>query len=181
MPTFLRPVYHFIPVNAFMARIVSIGLSLIPCLRRDFLLCTKEGMVFLSGNHPKRTPAQKAQRYGLGVLACALIIFILWQIPYDILREERYRIYGETRTTGVVVEVNADSTGESYPFVIRYKYLDMDGIARDTTAPLPREIWEMFRPGNKVDVFYITSRPHMARIAGEIEPAFQLWIREILQ
>lgn len=138
-------------------------------------------MVFLSGNHSQRTPAQKAMRYGIGTATCLCIIFILWQIPYDILREERYRLYGETRTTGLVLEVGADSSGDGYPFMLRYKYVDADGLARESTAPLPREEWEMYRPGNRIEVFFINARPNIVRVQGEIEPPFQLWLRNFLQ
>jgi len=137
-------------------------------------------MAFFTSAHPKRTPAQRAIRYATGTLACALIIFILWLLPYDILREERYRIYGETRTSGMVLEMGADPTTD-YPFMIRYKYIDADGIAREAMAPLDRERWEEYRPGNSIDVFYIRSRPNIVRITGELEPPFQLWLRDILQ
>lgn len=138
-------------------------------------------MVFLIGNTPERTPAQRVMRYVTGTLACALIVFVLWQLPYDILREERFRMYGEDTTTGIVLEVGADASGNDYPFMIRYKFVDPDGYAREAEAPLPRELWEQYRPGSPIEVFYITSRAHISRVKGEIEPPFQLWLREKLQ
>jgi len=138
-------------------------------------------MVILSGNKPKRTRAHQAVRYAIGVLSCALIVFFLWQIPYDILREERFRIYGETATTGIVLEVGADASVDGYPFTIKYKFVDTDGYAREAVAPLPRELWEQYRPGSPIEVFYITSRAEISRVKGEIEPAFQIWLREKLQ
>lgn len=138
-------------------------------------------MVFLKGKQPHRTPAQKAVRYAIGAISCALIVFILWQIPYNILREERFRIYGETSTTGIILEVGADASGNGYPFMIRYKYVDADGLAREASAPLPRELWEQYRPGSPIEVIYITSRAEIARVPGEIEPRFQLWLRSVLQ
>lgn len=138
-------------------------------------------MVFFARNNTTRTPARRAGRYAIGALACAFIIFLLWQIPYDILREERHRIYGETMTTGIVLEVGADASADDYPFMVRYKYVDADGLAREATAPLPRELWEQYRPGSAIEVIYITARAEISRVKGEIEPPFQLWLRNLLQ
>lgn len=137
-------------------------------------------MVYLSSQHPKRSLAQQLGRIVLGAMVCTLIVFILWQIPYDILREERQRMYGETLTTGQVLEVGADaSTG--YPFMIIYQYVDSDGIVREAAASLPREAWERYRPGSLIEVLYIRSRPDIVRVTGEIEPHFQLWLRRVLE
>lgn len=111
----------------------------------------------------------------------ALIIIALWQIPYDILREERFRVYGETRTAGVVTETHtvvAENGKRRY--LIEYKYVDQDGFARTATAPLPDDLWKQYRPGSRIDVLYIRSKPGMSRIIGEIEPVFQVWLRRML-
>jgi len=139
----------------------------------------KQDMVYLSGVDSKRTRAQKIMRYVMGALACGLIVFILSQVPYDILREERHRMYGETVTTGMVTEVGADAAS-GYPFMVAFKYVDSDGIAREATAPLPREVWEQYRPGSPIEVLYIRARPDIVRVMGEIEPPFQLWLRRML-
>jgi len=121
-------------------------------------------------------------RFLTGVGAIALIILILSQLPYDILREERFRLYGETRTTGIVMQVRTDTSAtNNETFLIDYKYLDQDGIVRYATAPLPKEIWVRFKPGNRLDVLYVRSHPDLSRVGGEIEPQFQLWLRQVLQ
>jgi len=130
----------------------------------------------------QRTRSQKVMRFLTGVGAIALIILILSQLPYDILREERFRLYGETRTTGIVMQVRTDTSAtNNETFLIDYKYLDQDGIVRYATAPLPKEIWVRFKPGNRLDVLYVRSHPDLSRVGGEIEPQFQLWLRQVLQ
>lgn len=120
-------------------------------------------------------------RIAIGCLAVSLIVYLLASIPYDILREERYRLYGESRTTGVVTAVQTvpDTDGSSR-YVIAYKFADGEGFVRQDEAPVPRTLWEKFQPGSRVMVLFVRSRPHMARIEGEIEPGFQVWLRKIL-
>ncbi|SOB59798.1 conserved protein of unknown function [Pseudodesulfovibrio profundus] len=129
-----------------------------------------------------RTRSQKIMRFLTGIGAIALIILIFSQLPYEILREERFRLYGETRTTGIVTQVRTDTGAtDNEKFLIDYKYLDQDGIVRYATAPLPKDIWVRFKPGNRLDVLYVRSHPDLSRVGGEIEPQFQLWLRKILQ
>lgn len=139
-------------------------------------------MVFITNRHVKRTPAQKAIRFLTGIVAVTLIVFVLSQIPYDILREERFRLYGETRTTGIVTARRTDGTEAiGSKFVLIYKYIDQDGYTRQYQSPMPRKEWERYRPGSRIEVYFAQSKPGLARVAGEIEPPFQLWLRRMLQ
>ncbi len=139
-------------------------------------------MVFLSSIHPKRTPIQKAIRIGIGVLGVAAIVYILSLVPYDILREERHRMYGEARTTGIITGVRTDDVAiAGSRFVAEYKFIDGDGYARQALAPLPRELWDKLQPGSKVQVLFVRPLPHLVRMVGEIEPPFQIWLRSVLR
>ncbi|MGL1861538.1 MAG: hypothetical protein OCC46_03335 [Pseudodesulfovibrio sp.] len=116
-----------------------------------------------------------------GFAATGLIVFAISQIPYDILREERFRLFGETRTTGVVLEVRWDTLENTEKrFLIQYKYVDNDGFAHQAVAPLQHAVWERYRPGSRIEVVYAQSRPALVRVRGEIEPRFQTWLRSIL-
>ena len=137
-------------------------------------------MVFITGKPAQRSPLVRLVRFAAGCLACAAIVFALWSIPYDVLREERLRLYGETHTTGVVTQVRTDESHENRRYLIDYKYVDQDGFARQATAPLPKDLWERFRPGHRTPVFYANPKPGLSRVPGEIEPAFQLWLRGLL-
>lgn len=139
------------------------------------------GMDHLSSISRKRSPLHKAVRFVTGIIAVAFIGWILYCVPYDILREERFRLLGEKRTTGVVLAVHTgDATSSKARFMVDYKFVDPDGYARTAVAPLPEDIWKMYRPGNRVEVFYPSSKPEMSRIPHEIEPAFQVWLRSML-
>lgn len=137
-------------------------------------------MVYFSGNRANRNPAQRAGRFLIGLACVSLIIYALWQIPYDILREERLRLYGETRTTGLVTEVHTTAAEAGRTYSIRYKYIDQDGFARETSAFLPVDIWERYGPGSRIEVLYVNANPGFARVRGELEPAFQRWLRSML-
>lgn len=138
-------------------------------------------MVFITSSHPKRTPAQKAARVVIGAMAVMLIVYLLSLVPYDILREERHRLYGESRTTGVVTVVRSDGDpSDGSRFVAEYKYIDEDGYARQAVAPLPQAVWEKLQPGSRIVVMFVRARPHVVRVQGEIEPRFQVWLRGVL-
>ena len=136
----------------------------------------------MSGTHTKRTPRQNFLRRSLGAITIIAIIWAFYSIPYDILREERFRVFGEERTTGLVLAVEADKTAPNPNdrFYIKYKYVDPDGFAHTTIAPLPHDIWQKFYPGSRVVVFYARSRTRLARIPGEIQPPFQIWLHNLL-
>ncbi|MFH1913954.1 MAG: DUF3592 domain-containing protein [Pseudomonadota bacterium] len=139
-------------------------------------------MTFLSGNIVRRTPLMRVLRGVVGCAAAALIIYALTMVPYDMLRAERFRMYGETFTTGVVTAVRSEAaTGDGSRFFIDYKYVDTDGLVRNATARLHHEQWERYRPGGRIDVLYARQRPGVSRTPGEIEPRFQLWLRAMLR
>lgn len=138
-------------------------------------------MVILSDNHVKRTPAIRLLRAAIGAAAVALIIWGVTIAPYDIMRAERFRIYGETRTFGIVTAVRTEAgTREGARFFIDYKYVDSDGLARHHSARLPHDLWLRYRPGSRVEVLFTRQRPDLARVPHEIEPPFQLWLRRML-
>ncbi len=135
-------------------------------------------MVYFRDKTP-RTPGQKLARKLIGIITIALIVFVLSQIPYELLREERFRLYGETRTTGIVTDVYTANDHGRY-FIVGYKYIDQDGFAHTAQAPLPKAIWQKFGPGSRIEVFYASGQPQLARVRGELEPAFQIWLRRLL-
>jgi len=139
-------------------------------------------MTFLSGNGVRRTPLKRVLRGLTGCLAVAFIVYALSMVPYDILRAERFRIYGETFTVGVVTALRTEAAAsDGSRFFVDYKYVDTDGLVRTATARLPHDQWERYRPGQRIDVLYARQRPAISRTPGEIEPRFQLWLRAMLR
>lgn len=136
----------------------------------------------MSGTRPKRTPMQVFLRRTLGCIAIGAIVWALYSIPYDILRQERARAFGENRTTGLVltVEKNDANQNSDNRYFITYKYIDPDAYAHVAAAPLPYDIWKKFAPGDRVIVFYAKNKPTLARISGQIHPPFQNWLIHIL-
>lgn len=147
-----------------------------PCSCGIFAAGVSNDMVYFSSAHSRYTRTQRIYRVCIGALAIALIVYLLSLIPYDILREERFRLYGEAKTTGVVLETSGG--GDSYQ--LAYKFVDQDGFARTVVAPVPKDIWQRYHPGNRIYVFYPRSQPGLSRIEGEIEPPFQVWLRNVL-
>lgn len=130
----------------------------------------------------KRSPMHNAVRRTLGVLFIAAFLWGLALIPYDIFREERFRLYGEVKTVGLVTAVRTLGAGEDSlsRYGVEYAYVDRDGFARRAVAPMPRERWADLRPGSRVVVYFAKSQPGLSRIRGQVEPVFQVWLRDML-
>ncbi|WP_319468455.1 DUF3592 domain-containing protein [uncultured Pseudodesulfovibrio sp.] len=139
------------------------------------------GMIFTPGRHPQRTPAQKFFRVVLGLAAVTLICVFLYHVPYDVLREERLRLYGEDHTTGLVIAVSTTAaTSDGSRYTVDYKYVDNDGFVRQASAFLPHDVWKRYRPGDRIEVMFASGHPDLSRVRDEIEPAFQEWLRRML-
>lgn len=139
-------------------------------------------MVILSGNRVRRTPSQRLLRMVIGIAAVALIAYALSMVPYDVLRAERFRMYGERLTTGMVTAVRTEAgTRDGARFFVDYKYVDPDGLVRNGTARLPHQTWQRYRPGARIEVIYARQRPDLSRTRQEMEPSFQLWLRRMLR
>jgi hypothetical protein len=138
-------------------------------------------MVYLS-DPPRRTPAQRMLRYLLGIGAVALIVWGLASLPYEILRAERSRLFGEEITSGLVLKVRTDENPDhpDASLVIEYKYVDPDGYARRAEARMPDSEWSRCRPGAVITVLLVRGRPDMARVPNEVEPAVQVWLRDLM-
>ncbi|WP_319582093.1 hypothetical protein [uncultured Pseudodesulfovibrio sp.] len=139
-------------------------------------------MVYLSGSTPRRTPLQRMARVLLGLVAVSFIVWALVSIPYDILRAERSRLFGEEITTGLVLKLRTDEDPD-HPHarvVIEYTYVDPDGYARRAEARLPDSLWRSYRPGRVIKVLLVKGRPDISRIPDEVEPAFQVWLRNLM-
>lgn len=139
-------------------------------------------MVYMSGSQPKRTRAQKFFRFLAGVAVTGLVVWLLYLIPYDILREERARLFGEEVTSGEVLSVESDESPE-FPgakLIVEYRYVDPDGFARRAKARIPDNLWQRYRKGAVIKVIYGRTQPGLVRVPDEIEPAFQTWLRNVL-
>nr|WP_319542634.1 hypothetical protein [uncultured Pseudodesulfovibrio sp.] len=138
-------------------------------------------MVYLS-NPVKRTPMQRLVRYVFGAAAISCLVWAFYSIPYDILREERARLYGEVLTSGLVLAVSSDEAGgmPEARLIVEYKYVDPDGYARIASARLPNNMWQKYRPGASIEVIFARTRPDLVRVPDEVEPAFQVWLRGLM-
>lgn len=139
-------------------------------------------MVFLTDT-PKRSPVQRLLRFFLGTVVVVGIAWGVVSLPYDILREERARLYGEKSTTGQVVSVQADES-DSHPgarLLVEYHYVDPDGFSHTATARLPDNLWQRYRKGAVIRVIYVHNRPEIVRLPDEVEPSFQVWLRNLME
>jgi len=139
-------------------------------------------MVYLSGSTPHRSSLRRLTRILIGIAAVSLIVWGLASIPYDILRAERSRLFGEEVTSGLVLKLRTDEAPD-HPHarvVIEYTYVDPDGFARRAEARLPDSQWRQYRPGKVIKILLVRGRPDISRIPGEVEPAFQVWLRNLM-
>ena len=127
--------------------------------------------------------SSKARRWVVGLIVIGLFLWALTQIPYGIIRQERFRIFGETRTTGVVLAKKILPEGMPRArtrWLVAYKYRDKDGFVRSGTAFFHEAQWQKLERGSMIVVWYPDTQPSLARTEGEVEPPFQKWLREAL-
>ena len=130
---------------------------------------------------PRRSLFTRLSRLVFGCVAVGLVVWLLAQVPYGVLREERARIFGEVRTTGLVEALRSESVpGGGMQFFVAYKYVDQDGMLRRAESRIEPDVWRRFSPGDKLHVLYARSRPELARVGGQIDPPFQMWLRRML-
>lgn len=112
-----------------------------------------------------------------GVAFTAGFIWLLYQIPYDIFREERARAMGERQVSALVFEKKLVEDVDGDLHIISYRYYDSDGVERIGVANMPRDLWKRLQKGSRVPVFYARSLPTLSRVKYMIEPEFQRTLR----
>ncbi len=127
-------------------------------------------------------PLRRALVRAAWILAAAALIWGLYSLPYDILRTERIRAYGEEETQGVVLDriESADKDGRPL-FLVRYAFQDDSGLTRQAEAPFPEDFYRTLRPGDPLRIFYARANPAVVRAQGQLEPWFQAHLRRFLQ
>ncbi|MGE4293388.1 MAG: hypothetical protein AB7E32_14405 [Desulfovibrio sp.] len=117
-------------------------------------------------------------RKGAALTGTILVLWTLARIPYALLREERIRSFGETRTTVWVLERLPSDSRDSG--LLRVRYRGPDGRAREAVLPVRREVWSSTVPGSGVVGFVARADPSLCRLRGQIEAPFQIWLRNAL-
>ena len=128
-----------------------------------------------------RRPLRSFLAKALLILATAGVIWGLASLPYDILRVERIRAFGEQETRGVVLSVAGAEDQDGRPVVlVEYEYRDGDGVFRQARALFSPEHSPIPKPGDDVSVFYARGNPNIVRLEGQIEPWLQEHLRKFL-
>lgn len=126
---------------------------------------------------------QKYLKTAITIFLAALFLWLLYRVPYQVLREERARAVGEISTQAVVLEkIKAvanpnDEKGTRYGLI--YRYVDSDGFQHTRQGNFTKEFWNDLRPGDEIDVLYAKGDSTLARAVNEIEAPFQIWVRGI--
>lgn len=137
-----------------------------------------------AGKYPHqidRRPVRAALMRAVWILGAAGVLWLLFSLPYDILRNERLRAFGEVETRGLVrskAEIQADDGQTLY--MIQYMYEDESGLLRQAEAPFPPDIYEVLEPGDRITVYFARVEPTIVRVNGQIEPWLQDRLRKFL-
>lgn len=131
--------------------------------------------------HDMRPASVRIFRAAVGLAVTIAAIWLISLVPYEMLREERARAFGEIRTTGQVVSKKIQEDDGEPLYLIKYKYFDLDGLRRTGMANMPQRWWKQFRRGSAVTVYFARSRPTLSRIRHMVEPKSQVWLRNWLR
>ncbi|SDK87273.1 hypothetical protein SAMN05660337_1524 [Maridesulfovibrio ferrireducens] len=99
---------------------------------------------------------------GALIFLCALFL-----IPYQEIRIERIRAFGENKAVGIVIE-KIDRKVEQ---LIRYRFIDPLGQAQERVASISDKNWEKLSPGDNIVVYYAKAAPRISRVKNEKESA----------
>lgn len=110
------------------------------------------------------------------MLIIALIVLIsLFFIPYEEIRIERIRAFGESMAVGTVVGkkiMNIDTMriGDKIGnHVLTYRFIDPSGLARERSACVEIAFWNRVVPGDSVVVHFAKAEPGISRLQHELE------------
>ena len=105
-----------------------------------------------------------------------LILLALFFIPYKEIRAERIRAFGENKAVGIVIEkINRNLSNEQKKLrkknngLIRYRFIDPLGLARERIAQVEDLYWESLSPGDSIIVYYAKANPIISRLKYEKE------------
>lgn len=120
----------------------------------------------------------------VGIGLCALCIWLLYKVPYQMLREERMRAMGETKTSGLVLKKYATETSTKYEtpwYLVEYRYRDNSGFTRDDKAVIDKTMWDGLNAGDTIVVWFASGNPGLVRVEGQVESDLQVRLREWLK
>ncbi|WP_291326633.1 hypothetical protein [Desulfovibrio sp. UCD-KL4C] len=108
---------------------------------------------------------------GAFLFLCALYI-----IPYQEIRIERIRAFGENEAVGTVLEkiyhkphANNHLDEQQIEQLIRYKFIDPLGQPHERTASVSEMEWKKLSSGDNIIVYYAKAAPRISRIKNEKE------------
>ena len=125
------------------------------------------------------SPSAKRLRTALALILTGAVLWLLSQVPYQILREERIRAFGETEVRAVVTGVAVDDSGTGRTWLATYRYIGPEGMTRERRAAFPPEVWERLAPGRVITVYYANGEPNISRAQLEAESAFRVGLRRL--
>ncbi|WP_319761553.1 hypothetical protein [Maridesulfovibrio sp.] len=111
-------------------------------------------------------------------LSAALFVIVgYFFIPYQEIRLERIRAFGENKAIGIVIEKNSRigeynfKKGDKNSQTIRYRFIDPSGLPRERTATVEQSFWRRISQGDSVVVYYAKAAPGVSRVEHEVENA----------
>lgn len=98
-------------------------------------------------------------------------LVLLWSIPYQDIRVERVRAFGEAKAVGTVTN-KSFSAVNSKVYYLTYSFVGPQGFSRTRTAEVTEKLWKSYHNGDYIEVIYAKAAPEIARIKGEVEGDF---------
>jgi len=123
---------------------------------------------------PDNSPIKK----NLLLVGAFLFLCALYIIPYQEIRIERIRSFGENEAVGTVLEkiykkphANNPSNDQLTEQLIRYRFIDTLGQPQERIASVSEMEWKKLSPGDNIIVYYAKAAPRISRIKNEKESA----------
>ncbi|WP_419780534.1 hypothetical protein [Maridesulfovibrio sp.] len=123
------------------------------------------------------SPTKSGIKSKIAMLAALMVIAGYFFIPYQEIRLERIRAFGEKKVIGIVIEKKS-RRGEHNSKqdhierqTVKYRFVDNSGLPRERTATVKNNFWRRISRGDSVIVYYAKAAPEVSRIEHEKENA----------
>lgn len=110
------------------------------------------------------------------LIAVVLLVSLLF-IPYEEIRAERIRAFGENKAIGIVIDKSVRKEEQNktnqllQQYIVRYSFIDPSGLPRERAAIVEKAFWGKIILGDNIIVHYAKAQPGVSRLEHENESA----------
>lgn len=121
---------------------------------------------------------QNRRFHRAAALSLALLALLgLTLVPYQTIREERIRAFGEEPARAVIIAAEK----REGRFLLTYRYRGPEGAPRARQAEFAPDFWTAHPEGSIIEIYFAKGEPNLSRARFEREDTFRVWLRRAVR